>query len=55
MAAGLVWTINCIVFVVLFAIWNKSDLMNFCFKMLFLGLAVINAAPAWTFLQKTIQ
>jgi len=53
--SGLVWTLNCIAFISLFAIWNKSDALNFCLKVIFLGLAVINAPPAWTFLQSALH
>jgi hypothetical protein len=53
--AGLVWTANLVVFLSLFSIWNKGDLLNLCLKMLFLGFAVVNAAPAWTFLQQALR
>ena len=52
---GLVSTINCVIFLCLFAVWTKKDLLNFSIKCLFLFFAIINASPAWTFLQQNMH
>ncbi|SHJ71081.1 hypothetical protein SAMN05444159_1288 [Bradyrhizobium lablabi] len=55
MTTGIVWTFDCILFLALFVIWKRDDLFNLCLKMAFAMLAAIHAAPAFTFLQKTLN